>query len=65
VTKLFTVLALLLEDDIGMEDPISKFVPELKDDKWEGVTVGMLAAQMGGAPRDRESPRSIMECESF
>jgi CubicO group peptidase (beta-lactamase class C family) len=34
VTKVFTDLAILLEDKINMEDLISKFVPEMIDLKW-------------------------------
>jgi CubicO group peptidase (beta-lactamase class C family) len=52
VTKIFTVLAVLLEDTIKMEDLISKFVPELNDPKWAEVTIGMLTSQLSGAPRD-------------
>jgi CubicO group peptidase (beta-lactamase class C family) len=52
VTKVFTVLAVLLEDKINMEDLISKFVPEMIDPKWADITVGMLTSQISGAPRD-------------
>lgn len=53
VTKVFTVLAVLLEDaKMKMEDLISKFVPELNDPKWAEITVGMLTSQISGAPRD-------------
>ena len=54
VTKLFTVLAVLLEEEISFDDPISKFIPELRVGKWEGVSVGLLASQISGAPRDGE-----------
>jgi hypothetical protein len=52
VTKVFTVLAVLLENKMKMEDLISKFVPELNDPKWAEITVGMLTSQLSGAPRD-------------
>jgi hypothetical protein len=62
VTKVFTVLAVLLEKGIRMDDPISKFVPEMKGKKWEEVTVGMLTSQLSGAPRDRKRSRRIYSC---
>ena len=55
VTKIFTVLAVLLSEDIGirMGDKIGKFVEELNGDgRWKDTTVGMLASQMSGAPRE-------------
>lgn len=52
ITKAVTVLTVLLQEGIDFEDKISKFVPELRNQKWKDVTVGMLAAQISGAPRD-------------
>jgi CubicO group peptidase (beta-lactamase class C family) len=55
VTKVFTVLAVLLSEDIGivMENKIGKFVEELNGHgRWKDITVGMLASQMSGAPRE-------------
>lgn len=52
---MFTVLAVLLSEDIGivMENKIGKFVEELNGHgRWKDITVGMLASQMSGAPRE-------------
>jgi CubicO group peptidase (beta-lactamase class C family) len=66
VSKMFTVYALLLECGFKcFEDPITKYVPELKNAKfnneidteqWEQVTLGALASQMSGIGRDCELP---------
>lgn len=52
VTKVFTVLATLMEDRISQADPITKFLPELKGGKWADVTIELLMNQISGAPRD-------------
>jgi CubicO group peptidase (beta-lactamase class C family) len=52
VTKVFTVLAVLLENNIKMEDFISEFIPELNDPKWAEVSIGMLTSQISGTPPD-------------
>lgn len=64
VTKLFTVLAMLLHDKyFDWRTTISHYVPELLDHKvsrtndgfpvrWEHVTLDSLASQLGGIPRD-------------
>ena len=72
LTKIFTLLTWFVEaGDEHWYAPITRFVPELKemgDGKadpvryvdWEGITVGALAGQMSGVPRDCEfvsSPR--------
>ncbi|KAJ4357228.1 uncharacterized protein N0V89_001803 [Didymosphaeria variabile] len=52
VTKVFTVLAVLLSrDQIGWEDPITKFVPGLKAKPYAEVTIGALAGQTSGLGR--------------
>ena len=59
VSKLFTVYALLIKGGFAVfEDPVTKWVPELKASRteadrvtkifWEDITVGALASQMGG-----------------
>lgn len=46
------MLALLLSSDkIGWEDSIKKYVPELKDDAWDDVTISSLAGHMSGLGR--------------
>lgn len=69
VTKIFTVLTWLAEaGDQHWFTPITEFVPELKAMQernrgendavrytdWDAVTVGALASQMSGIPRDCE-----------
>ena len=68
ISKLFTVFALLVENgDANFNDPITKFVPELRDSwmvkqkgvvnavQWKDVTLGALASQMSGIGRDCKS----------
>jgi CubicO group peptidase (beta-lactamase class C family) len=52
VTNVFTVLAVLLENNVKMEDLVSEFIPELNDPKWAEVSIGMLTSQISGTPRD-------------
>ncbi|GLI75995.1 hypothetical protein PoHVEF18_004261 [Penicillium ochrochloron] len=64
VTKLFTVLAMLLhEKEFDWMTPISHHIPELLSHKasaeydgfpvrWEHVSLDSLASQLGGIPRD-------------
>jgi CubicO group peptidase (beta-lactamase class C family) len=69
LTKVFPVLALLKLKDRGvsLDDPITKYVPELRALKrqarkdspvwtvdWDEVTLGALASHMGGIPSDCE-----------
>lgn len=65
VSKVFAVLAALQNDDvIGWEDPIVKFIPELRDAPkgtldyvdWEDVTVEAASAHIGGIPTDSKDP---------
>ncbi|KAI8721598.1 Beta-lactamase domain-containing protein [Fusarium sp. LHS14.1] len=60
-SKLFTVLAALLNSDIDFEASVLKYLPELnetaKDDdilslKWEDITVGSLASHLSGVGVD-------------
>ncbi|KAF2731556.1 beta-lactamase/transpeptidase-like protein [Polyplosphaeria fusca] len=53
-TKAFTVLAVLLSKyQIGWDDPITNFVPGLRDNVWKSVTIGMLASQVSGLGKNR------------
>lgn len=63
ISKLLTVyLFLLCESDIRWSDPVSKYLPQLLEDKqnswneitpdWDEITIGDLAGQMGGLARD-------------
>ncbi|KAM0418886.1 hypothetical protein ACHAPT_012151 [Fusarium lateritium] len=53
VTKVFTTLALLLQNEINLDDSITKYVPELSNITWyKDVTLRMLASQRSGVHRD-------------
>ncbi len=67
ITKVFTVLALILhEDKFSWDDPITKYVPELRSlhacangsaslpikVEWDQVTLRALSSQLAGIPRD-------------
>ncbi|KAK0728886.1 beta-lactamase [Lasiosphaeria miniovina] len=61
-TKLFTVLAVLQQENINLEDPVTKYLPSLLANqprgsdieavKWNEVTVGALASHVAGIGRD-------------
>lgn len=67
ISKLFAVLSVLTQGHIKLEDPITKYVPELRQLKseatpnanditavnWDQVTVGSLTTHMGGIGADR------------
>ncbi|KAI1347347.1 beta-lactamase/transpeptidase-like protein [Xylaria sp. FL0043] len=66
ISKVFAVLSVLTQGQIKLEDPITKYVPELLQLKseavpaandvtavnWDQVTVGSLTAHMGGIGTD-------------
>lgn len=70
LSKLFAVLSTLTQGQIKMEDPITKYVPELLQLKkeavpvpnditavhWDQVTVGSLTSHMSGIGADRMHP---------
>jgi CubicO group peptidase (beta-lactamase class C family) len=52
VTKTFTMLAVLLSaDKMSMDDPITKFIPELNQEAYGKVTIGALASHTSGLGR--------------
>jgi hypothetical protein len=53
VTKLYTVLAIkIAREQIGWEDPIGKFIPELANNPaYKDVTISNLAGQTSGLGR--------------
>lgn len=60
-SKLFTVLAALINSDIDMEASVLKYLPELKETakgdpimslSWENITVGSLASHLSGVGVD-------------
>ncbi|KAL8947881.1 MAG: hypothetical protein Q9222_005883 [Ikaeria aurantiellina] len=61
ISKVFTVLALLLQQHAGncsLEDPITLHVPDLKSNRsaggidWDSITLASLASQLSGIPRE-------------
>ncbi|KAL2797860.1 beta-lactamase/transpeptidase-like protein [Aspergillus keveii] len=76
LTEVFTVWSLLLTDggDQILDDPVTKYLPELVDDTkdqdaighvaWHDVTVGQLASHMSGVARDYCSKDGTLQ-ESF
>lgn len=60
ISKVFTVLAILIQEKAGrlnIKDPISKYIPELKqnsDDgiQWDKISIESLATQLSGIPRE-------------
>ncbi|KAF4466945.1 beta-lactamase 2 [Fusarium albosuccineum] len=65
MTKLFTVLGVLRIESISFEDPITKYLPELRDMNeqaptqdaihivdWDSITIGALAAHQSGVGAD-------------
>ncbi|KAL8709782.1 MAG: hypothetical protein Q9220_005568 [cf. Caloplaca sp. 1 TL-2023] len=61
ISKVFTVLALLLQQHAGncsLEDPITLHVPELKSNRstggidWDSIALASLASQLSGIPRE-------------
>lgn len=67
ISKLFPILAAIQTEGISLEDPITKYVPELRKlreqqpvqnkltvPEWDDITLGDLASHMGGIPADSE-----------
>jgi CubicO group peptidase (beta-lactamase class C family) len=52
VTKVFTVLAIWLEERMNLDDPIGKYIKELDIPGWEDVTLRLLTSQIAAIPRD-------------
>lgn len=68
-SKVFTVLATLKLEGVDLNDPITKYLPELRDLKkqaaeqnavfvvdWDSITLGALASHMSGIAADRGNP---------
>ena len=51
VTKIFTVLAVWLEEKMNLDDPIGKYVKELNISGWGDVTLRLLTNQLAALPR--------------
>jgi len=55
VTKMMTVYALLLQKNVNLDDPVTKYVPALLDaglQHYRNVTLRMLASQISGTASD-------------
>jgi CubicO group peptidase (beta-lactamase class C family) len=55
VTKMMTVYALLLQQNVNLDDPVTNYVPKLLDSglgRYQKITLRMLAGQISGAARD-------------
>ncbi|KAH6869181.1 beta-lactamase/transpeptidase-like protein [Thelonectria olida] len=65
MTKLFTVLGVLRIESISLEDPVTKYLPELREMNkqaaaqdaintvdWDSITLGALAAHQSGVGAD-------------
>ena len=66
ISKIFTVLAVLLEEKLGrlnLRYPVTEYIPDLAYDgdnggiSWEDVTLESLASQLSGIPRECKSPQ--------
>ena len=51
ITKVFTVLAVMLNKKMSLDDPIGKYVEELDVLEWEHVTLRLLSNQQAALPR--------------
>lgn len=53
ITKMFTVLSVLMQQNMNLDDPITKYIPELRKSKpgtiqWNKITLRDLASQASG-----------------
>jgi CubicO group peptidase (beta-lactamase class C family) len=58
ISKMFTVLTVLMQKNMCLEDPITKYIPELRKGgkgdtlQWDKITIRDLASQVGGLFRN-------------
>lgn len=61
ISKVFTVLAILLQQQAGnlnLKDPVTKYLPDLRENdisggvQWEQISLESLASQLSGVPRE-------------
>ncbi|KAL7267962.1 hypothetical protein RUND412_009431, partial [Rhizina undulata] len=58
ITKVFTILGALLQSGVCLDDPITKYVPELTEGsnsgriRWGEITLRALGSHLSGIPRD-------------
>jgi D-alanyl-D-alanine carboxypeptidase len=61
MTKQFTAMAILIlhrEQKLSLDDPVSKYVPEVPD-TWRGVTIRHLLTHTSGIPSHTELPQIL------
>jgi CubicO group peptidase (beta-lactamase class C family) len=56
ITKVFTVLAVWLEDKMNLDDPIGRYVHELNNSDWADVTLRLLTSQIAAIRRNGTVP---------
>jgi CubicO group peptidase (beta-lactamase class C family) len=64
ISKLITTYALLLQDDVCTDDPITDHIPSLTGaglERYQNITLRMLASQLGAAAR--EGTRMRLDCQ--
>lgn len=55
VSKMFTVLTLMLQEGMDMDDYVWQYVPQLEGlENFKETTLRMLASHISGLPRDGE-----------
>lgn len=73
ISKVFTVLGVLLLDGVRMDDPVTKYLPQLRGLRrqagepvneittpdWDEITLGSLASHQSGLGSDSKHRRSI------
>ncbi|KAI9734975.1 MAG: hypothetical protein M1834_002057 [Cirrosporium novae-zelandiae] len=60
ISKTFTVYSILLQNGIHLDDPITKYLPDLAEEKnpfpyypeWNQITIWSLASQLSGISRE-------------
>lgn len=68
LSKLFPVLAVLMQKGVDLDDPVTRYVPELRalnqqardqtaiwKTDWDSVTIGALMSHLGGTPADSKN----------
>jgi CubicO group peptidase (beta-lactamase class C family) len=77
ISKSFTVYGVLLENGVSLDDPITKYIPELKEGHWpdgpkgapkaallpdwDRITIRSLASQLSGISREGKRQYTLLE----
>ena len=71
LSKIFTVLAILLQQQEGkldLKDPVTKYLPQLRQNdipdgvQWEHISLESLASQLSGIPRECSYSELTLPC---